>query len=68
MKAEDVKITLDQAIAKTGVQHIHVLHRPRLLSDNVLNLESSFFFGYTNPCSCTSHNQTKTLVASTMIG
>ena len=34
MKAEDVKITLDQAIAKTGVQHIHVYHRPRLLSDN----------------------------------
>ncbi len=34
MKAEDVKITLDQAIAKTGVQHIHVYHRPKLLSDN----------------------------------
>ncbi len=34
MKAEDIKITLDQAIAKTGVQHIHVYHRPRLLSDN----------------------------------
>jgi putative transposase len=34
MKAEDVKISLDQAIAKTGVEHVHVYHRPRLLSDN----------------------------------
>jgi len=34
MKAEDVKITLDQAISKTGVEHVYVYHRPRLLSDN----------------------------------
>jgi transposase InsO family protein len=34
MKAEDVKKTLEIAIAKTGVKHIHVYHRPRLLSDN----------------------------------
>jgi len=34
MKAEDVKRTLEIAIAKTGVKHAHVYHRPRLLSDN----------------------------------
>jgi putative transposase len=34
MKAEDVKKTLEIAIAKTGVKHVHVYHRPRLLSDN----------------------------------
>ena len=32
--AEDVKKTLDMAIEKTGVEHVHVVHRPRLLSDN----------------------------------
>jgi len=37
-------------------------------SDNVLNLESSFFFGYTDPCSSNSLNQTKTQVASTIVG
>jgi len=30
----DVKNTLDQAIDETGVVHIQVKHRPRLLSDN----------------------------------
>ena len=34
MKAEDVKNVLEHAIAKTGVKHVHVYHRPRLLSDN----------------------------------
>lgn len=34
MAASDVKDTLDQAIAKTGVTNIAVKHRPRLLSDN----------------------------------
>ena len=34
MTAGDVKQTLDIAIAKTGVKHVHVLQRPRLLSDN----------------------------------
>jgi len=34
MAAEDVKVTLDQAIAKTGVTNIKVKHKPRLLSDN----------------------------------
>ena len=34
MGAGDVKDTLDQAIALTGVTHIPVKHRPRLLSDN----------------------------------
>jgi len=34
MKAEDVKNTLDMAIEKTGVEHVQVVHRPRLLSDN----------------------------------
>lgn len=34
MRAEDVKNTLDMAIAKTGVEHVRVVQRPRLLSDN----------------------------------
>jgi putative transposase len=34
MAAGDVKDTLDQAIALTGVTHVPVRHRPRLLSDN----------------------------------
>jgi putative transposase len=34
MAAEDVKNTLDMAIEKTGDEHVHVVHRPRLLSDN----------------------------------
>ena len=34
MMAEDVKNTLDLAIETTGVEHVHVVHRPRLLSDN----------------------------------
>lgn len=34
MKAEDVKKTLEIAIARTGINHVHVYHRPRLLSDN----------------------------------
>jgi hypothetical protein len=68
MKAEDVKKALEMAIAVTGVKHVHVYHRPSLLSDNVLNLESSFFFGYTDPCSNNSLDQTKTQVASTVVG
>ena len=34
MQATDVKETLDLARAKTGVDRVRVLHRPRLLSDN----------------------------------
>jgi transposase InsO family protein len=34
MSAEDVKTTLDDALAKTGLEHVQVRHRPRLLSDN----------------------------------
>ena len=34
MGASDVKDTLDQAIDETGVVHVQVKHRPRLLSDN----------------------------------
>jgi putative transposase len=34
MSAGDVKETLDMAIAESGVDHIYVRHRPRLLSDN----------------------------------
>jgi len=37
-------------------------------TDNVLNLESSFFFGYTDPCYNTSLNQTTAQVASTVLG
>ena len=34
MAAEDVKATLDAALAKTDVDQVKVRHRPRLLSDN----------------------------------
>ena len=34
MAADDVKLTLDDAIAKTGVESVKVKHMPRLLSDN----------------------------------
>ena len=34
MTANDVKITLDRAIEKTGIHQIQVKHKPRLLSDN----------------------------------
>lgn len=34
MSSEDVKETLDRAIAFTGVDDAQVVHRPRLLSDN----------------------------------
>jgi transposase InsO family protein len=34
MSAEDVKQTLDQALAETGIDQVRVRHRPRLLSDN----------------------------------
>jgi len=34
MSAAEVKATLDDAIAVSGVDHVYVRHRPRLLSDN----------------------------------
>lgn len=34
MTAADVTATLDEAIAASGVAHVYVRHRPRLLSDN----------------------------------
>jgi putative transposase len=34
MTSDDVKATLDQALAHTGVAHVKLEHRPRLLSDN----------------------------------
>ena len=34
MQASDVTATLDLARAKAGVDQVHVVHRPRLLSDN----------------------------------
>ena len=34
MTASDVKETLDEAVSNTGVNHIQIKHRPRLLSDN----------------------------------
>lgn len=34
MAADDVKKLLDDALARTGVTHVAVRHRPRLLSDN----------------------------------
>jgi len=34
MSADDVKLTLDEAIERTGADQVVVKHRPRLLSDN----------------------------------
>ncbi len=34
MSAEDVTATIDDAIASSGVDHVYIRHRPRLLSDN----------------------------------
>jgi putative transposase len=34
MSADDVKLTLDDAILFTGIRHVTVVSRPRLLSDN----------------------------------
>ena len=34
MTASDVKATLDESVSNTGVNHIQVKYRPRLLSDN----------------------------------
>ena len=34
MQATDVMETLDLARAATGIDHVHVAHRPRLLSNN----------------------------------
>jgi len=44
MRATAVTETLDEALAITGVDHIQINHRPRLLSDNVLSTESTPFF------------------------
>jgi len=41
MRAEDVTDTLDMALAASGCNHANVLHRPRLLSDNVLGWEAA---------------------------
>ena len=37
MKAQDVTATLDLALAASGLDHMTVAHRPRLLSDNELD-------------------------------
>jgi putative transposase len=34
MSADDVRRTVDMAIAESGVDHVYIRHRPRLLSDN----------------------------------
>jgi transposase InsO family protein len=34
MRAEDVTDTLELALAASGCDQVHVLHKPRLLSDN----------------------------------
>lgn len=34
MNTKDVELTLEEALEKTGIEHVKVYHRPRLLSDN----------------------------------
>ena len=43
MAASDVSATLEQALALAGLDQATVVHRPRLLSDNVLRSESRVF-------------------------
>ena len=61
IKHQDVLDQLYELFLYRGIpEHIR--------SDNVLNLESSFFFRYTDPCYSNSLNQTKNQVASTVVG
>jgi transposase InsO family protein len=46
MSAEDVKLTLNDAILFTGIRHVTVVHRPRLLSDNGSCYISKALSGY----------------------
>jgi putative transposase len=46
MAASDVTALLDTAIATTGVEHVHVRHRPRLLSDNGPSFVARELAGY----------------------
>ena len=39
MAASDVQDTLDKALGDPGLDHVNVVHRPRLMSDNVLYAE-----------------------------
>jgi putative transposase len=48
MKSEDVIKTLDMTIARTGIKHVHVYHRPNLLSDNGSCFISSEYKDYLN--------------------
>ena len=41
MRAEDVTDTLELALAASGCDNAKVLHKPRLLSDNVLRAEGN---------------------------
>jgi hypothetical protein len=45
MRAEDVTDTLDIALAASGCDSAKVLHKPRLLSDNVLARERNAVLG-----------------------
>jgi len=45
MKVEDVTATLDLALKASGLDRAKVIHRPRLLSDNVLRAEGDLFGG-----------------------
>ena len=49
MASTDVQDTLDMALADTGVTHIKVKHRPRLLSDNGPAFISSALVEYLKP-------------------
>ena len=45
MKVGDVTETLDLALQAAGLDHANVVHRPRLLSDNVLRAEGDRLAG-----------------------
>ncbi len=49
MAAGDVKATLDNALATTGVDQVKVRHRPRLLSDNGPCCDIPDFLGPSHP-------------------
>ena len=52
IKGQDVAAVMDRLVTERGVPD-------RIQCDNVLNLESSFFFGYTDPFIPSANNQAK---------
>jgi transposase InsO family protein len=50
MKAEDVTETLNLALKASGLDQVHVVHRPRLLSDNGPSYISGYLAKWLGDC------------------